>query len=181
MKFVLIRHLAPLVAPGVCYGRLDVPLDPAAASLIGARASDPALRGASRVWSSPASRCMPLAEAIALALNATLTVDPRLQELDFGEWEGKPWDTVARTELDRWAASPLTFAPPGGESGEELIRRVRDFAGDLWQFQKDCVIVSHGGPLKVLAALVQRKPVDLLASAPPMGSLTVLTMSACLI
>jgi alpha-ribazole phosphatase len=178
MKLVLIRHLAPLIAPGVCYGGLDVPLDPAAARQIGARAADPALRGVRHVWTSPASRCRLLAEAIALTLNVAVTVDPRLQELDFGEWEGKPWDTVARTELDRWAASPLTFAPPGGESGEALIRRVREFAGDLWLFQKDCVIVSHGGPLKVLAPLLQRKPVDLLAAAPPMGSVTIVSMSA---
>jgi alpha-ribazole phosphatase len=66
----------------------------------------------------------------------------------------------------------LTFAPPGGESGAELIARIRDFHGDLRRAQQDCVVVSHGGPLKVLRALFVGGPIDLLAPAPALGSVT---------
>ncbi len=169
MRVALIRHPAPSIEPGICYGRLDVGITPGGAERIGALAADPALRGAKRVWSSPARRCRGLAEAIATTLAAPLTIDPRLQELDFGDWEGRPWDAVARAELDRWAAGPLDFAPPGGETGAALIARVHGLHADLCQDWQDCVIVSHGGPLKVLAALLAERPVDLLAAAPPMG------------
>jgi alpha-ribazole phosphatase len=172
MKLALIRHPAPAIAPGICYGRLDVALDPVALTRVGRIASDPALRDLRHVWCSPASRCLLLAEAIALAVPAPLTVDPRLQELDFGDWEGQPWNAVARAELDRWAGSPVTFAPPGGESGAVLIRRVCAFVADLRRDGRDCAIVSHGGPLKVLAALLEAKPADLLAAPPALGSVT---------
>ncbi|MEA2769941.1 MAG: alpha-ribazole phosphatase [Acetobacteraceae bacterium] len=172
MRIALIRHPAPLIASGICYGRLDVAVHPSTDQQL---AADPALAGATRVWTSPARRCRGLAETIAQRWAVPLTVDPRLQELDFGEWEGRPWDAIPRPDLDRWAASPLTFAPPGGESGAALIGRVREFHAALRQDQQDCIVVSHGGPLKLLAALLLATPLNLLAAPPPMGSLTIVT------
>jgi alpha-ribazole phosphatase len=169
MRIVLIRHPRPLIAPGICYGQLDIPVHPEAAETIARIAADPGLKGATRVWSSPAYRCRVLADAIAEALAVPLTIDHRLLELDFGDWEGRPWDTVARADLDRWAAEPVTFAPPGGESGAALIARIRAFEVDLRHDRLDCVVVAHGGPLKALAALLTGKPVDLLAPALPVG------------
>ena len=171
MKVILIRHPAPLIAPGICYGRLDIAADPRAADELCRVALEHPVVGVTRVWSSPARRCRDLADAIALSLAITVTVDPRLQELDFGDWEGKSWDGVARAQLDAWATFPLTFAPPGGESGTMLMMRVNDFYTDLRRDQQNCVVVSHGGPLKVLAALLQGRPVDLLAPAPAIGSI----------
>ena len=117
MKIVLIRHLAPMIPPGICYGRLDVGPDPDRAERATTLLAHPALSGVTRVWTSPSRRCRWLAEAMALALPAALTVDPRLQELDFGDWEGKPWDAIDRATLDRWAeALPDFCSLPGGES-----------------------------------------------------------------
>ncbi len=173
MRIALIRHPTPLVAPGICYGRLDVAVDPSAGEQMARRLlSDPRLRSARRVWTSPAVRCRGLADAIARAWAVPLSVDPRLWELNFGAWEGRAWETIGRADLDRWAASLLTVAPPRGESGAELIARIRDFHADLRCDQRDCVVVSHGGPLKVLQALVLGKPIDLLADALAIGSVT---------
>jgi alpha-ribazole phosphatase len=166
MRIALIRHPRPLVAAGTCYGRLDVPLHPEAAIV-----APPALAGIGRVWSSPARRCRTLADVIAAAVALPLIVDARLLELDFGQWEGRSWDDVPRADLDRWASSPLTFAPPRGESGSALIARVGDFHATLHADGQDCAVVSHGGPLKILSALLDGRPVDLLADAQPIGSL----------
>jgi alpha-ribazole phosphatase len=174
MKVALIRHPAPLIEPGLCYGRLDIPTAPSAQAQIREIAADPRLQGATRVWSSPALRCRGLAEAIAHALSVPLTIDPRLSELDFGAWEGQPWDAISRQDLDRWAASPMTFAPPGGESGAALFARVRDICTDLRQARQDCVVVSHGGPLKLLAPLLQGQSPNLLAAPPALASVTYL-------
>ena len=165
MKVVLVRHPAPLIAPGVCYGRrLDLATVPPGSML-----SDPFLSGAQVVWSSPARRCLGVAGPIAASLGVELRVDHRLQELDFGDWEGQPWSAIPRDDLDRWAADPLAFAPPGGESGAALIARVLSFQADL---SEDCVVVSHGGPLKVLGALLRGQAVDLLTPPPAIGSIT---------
>jgi alpha-ribazole phosphatase len=174
MKVILIRHPEPLVAAGICYGRTDLTVHPSGVEAI-RRLATPLLSGVTHVWTSPARRCLEPANSLAMLLNTQVSIDIRLQELDFGEWEGRPWAEVATGDLDLWAASPLTFAPPGGESGGALLERISDFHASLCLDLRGCVIVSHGGPLKVLNALLARRPVDLLEAAKPLGSVTVVT------
>lgn len=169
MSYALMRHLPTDIAPGLCYGRLDLPpgtggdAGPALAGLAGFAAA--------ALFSSPAQRCLALAEQAAAATGLRVQPDPRLLELDFGAWEGLPWDDVPRAALDEWAADPWGFAPPGGESGAALVARLRSFHAAL---PADAIVVSHGGPLKVLAALIEGRVVDLLAPAQPMGSCRIL-------
>jgi len=164
----LVRHLPTDMPAGHCYGRLDLPPG---------QAGDPeavqaALTGfpGVRLLSSPARRCRALAEALGAALRLPLSFDARLLELDFGGWEGLAWEAVPRAALDAWAADPWGFAPPGGESGAALVARVRGLADGL---TGGTIVVAHGGPLKVLAALLEGRAVDLLAPAQPMGSVRV--------
>jgi len=160
-RVALLRHPTPHIAPGLIYGRMDVPLADSATTetqrLIDALAG---WQGAT-VWSSPRGRCRIPAEAIARALQCPPPrLDARLRELDFGDWEGRLWPTIDRAALDAWAAAPADFAPPGGEHGASLIARVSAF----WHALPDGshIVVTHGGPLKVLAALARGLAVDLL-------------------
>jgi alpha-ribazole phosphatase len=175
MRVILIRHPAPLTEPGICYGRLDVPLHPAAFADVIRIARDPALLGIHHVWSSPATRCRTVADAIGV--HTAPRIDARLQELDFGDWEGRLWDTIEKSEFDRWGSAPVSFAPPRGESGAAITARLRAFYLDLTRDGHDCVVVSHGGPLKILAALLEKRPVDLLETSPPLGSIRTITVN----
>ena len=170
MKIVLIRHPEPLIAPGVCYGRLDLALNPVGLEKASMIAGDPSLADVTRIWTSPSQRCQIVADILSDTLQIVPQVDSRLQEFDFGEWEKKPWDEVPRLALDKWAADPVAFHAPGGETGQALIDRVTAFHRDLVEANEDCAVVSHGGPLKVLTALLRDEPLDLLAPAQPLGS-----------
>lgn len=170
MQIVLVRHPPADIAPGICYGRLDLALrDPAAVTPITDRLAELPI---ARIWTSPARRCRALADALGERCGLAPAIDARLHELDFGAWEGLPWDDVPRAALDAWAASPLTFAPPGGETGGALLERVGAFCDAVRRAGVDGVVVSHGGPLKVLAALLRGLAPDLLAPAPELGSVT---------
>jgi alpha-ribazole phosphatase len=160
---VLVRH-PPVSGAGRCYGRTDLPLaDPADAARLAARL----LPLGGTIWTSPLRRCRDVATALG-----PHHVDPRLQELDFGVWENRLWDDVPRAALDAWAADPWGFSPPGGESGAALVARVTAFHAALPP--SGHVVITHGGPLKVLAALLHGRPVDLLAPAPPLGSVDII-------
>ncbi len=172
VRIALVRHPRSLVAPGVCYGRLDLALRPEGVAEVGRIAEGLAGFGASMVWSSPARRCMAVAEALGL----TVGYDARLLELDFGDWEGMAWDGVDRAALDVWAVSPTEFAPPGGESGEALVARVRSFHAMMREAGEDCVVVSHGGPLKVLRALLRGEAIDLFAAPLALGQVEIVTV-----
>lgn len=139
----LVRHPPPMVAPGVCYGRLDVPasdIDAAADRLRGL------LPEGLPVWSSPLRRCRALAEC----LHPAPRLDARLQEMDFGAWEGQRWDRIERAALDAWAADVVGFAPPGGESGAAVQARALAWVADCGD--GEAVVVTHGGVIRVLLA-----------------------------
>ena len=150
----LIRHGPPRDAAGLCYGRLDV-----AADLPRPLARLPR----ATIWSSPAIRCRGLAEALGRPHRVRPRIDHRLQELDFGAWEGLAWDTLDRDRITAWARAPLGRSGPGSESAAALIARCRRFARELAGRPGHHVVVSHGGPLVVLQALLERRPVRLFA------------------
>lgn len=151
MRLFLIRHPAPDVAIGTCYGRSDLPLagDPAPV----AEALRPLLPADALLFSSPLARCRRLAEL----LHPAPRFDERLLELDFGAWEMQSWDAIDRAALDAWAADPLHFRPPGGEAVADLRARVRDFLDDLVE---DTVLVAHAGVMKLCAAELAGVPAD---------------------
>lgn len=153
MRLFLIRHPAPQIAPGTCYGRSDLALagDAAAAAARIAPRLPPGLP----LYTSPLQRCRRLADA----LHPRPCSDPRLQEMHFGAWELKPWRDIQREALDGWAADPLGYAPPGGESVAALQRRVHEFVAEIAaQGIAEATLVTHAGVIKVLAGLERRLP-----------------------
>lgn len=143
MRLYLIRHPRPLVAPGLCYGRLDVEAENPAAVATRLQACLPA---GVPVWSSPLRRCLELAQA----LHPAPKVDERLAEIDFGDWEGRAWDEIPRAEIDAWAADVAGYTPPGGESPRQLQARVLDFVASL--AVDEAVVVTHAGVMRTLLA-----------------------------
>ena len=121
----LVRHAQPLVAPGVCYGRLDLPAD-AAATAASAQALAAALPASVRLaHHSPLQRCEQLAQALqALRPGLALKPEARLQELDFGTWEGCAWDAIGRAPVHAWTADFAHHRPGGGESLAHMLGRV---------------------------------------------------------
>lgn len=147
MELYLIRHPKTAAPDGVCYGQSDWPLaeDPAEV----AYRLQPTLPASFHLYSSPSERAAILARQLGRP-----SFDDRLLEIDFGKWEGVPFETIDQQLLERWAANPFGFQPPGGESAAEMAVRVLEW----WQETRErrlasdaLVVISHGGPLKVLA------------------------------
>ena len=160
MELVLIRHTPVAAGPGLCYGRLDLPLAASATTDIAFVLAQ--LPEMAAVVSSPASRCLRLAEAIARRDGCALAVEPDLRELDFGAWEGLRWDAIDRRQSDPWAEDPWNRAPPGGEREAELWARV-----EAWWVRwrpppaaGRVAVVAHGGPLRLLRCLLDGAPLE---------------------
>ena len=170
LSIALVRHPAVARAAGRCYGRLDLPLADLASIAPIVTALAP-MRGAT-IHSSPLARCRLVAETLAASwAQAPPIADARLMEMDFGAWEGRLWDDIPRPDLDRWAADLAGFAAPGGETGATLVTRVTAFWHTLTDQPGPHVVVTHGGPLKVLLALAENQPVDLARPTLPVGGI----------
>lgn len=139
----LVRHPRPRVEAGICYGQLDLVAENVEAA---ADALRPRLSSGLPVWSSPLQRCRHLAEA----LHPSPRLDVRLAEINFGDWEGRPWDAIPRQQIDAWASDVAHFVPPGGESPFMLQQRALDFVAGL--AVPEAVLVTHAGVIRVLLA-----------------------------
>lgn len=154
-RLYLLRHPAVAAVPGTCYGRSDVALaaDPAvAAASLRAQLPEDLL-----IVSSPSSRCLRLAQTLG-----PTEIDARLMEIDFGEWEMRHYDLIDRSLIDAWAAEPLHFRPPGGETAAEMAMRATT-AAQHWIRQAKAqalLIVSHGGPLRAIAGHFRQQAPD---------------------
>ena len=144
-RIYLIRHPRPAVAAGICYGRSDLDLAEDERACAGGLL--PLLPEGIALYASPLSRCRRLAEQ----LHPAPRYDPRLLEMDFGEWEMQPWKSIARATFDAWAADPLGYVPPGGESVGAMRARVAAFLAER-AAEASIALVVHAGVMKVCLA-----------------------------
>lgn len=151
----LLRH-APVDAPaGLCYGRTDLSCAAQATQAVAAQIA-PLLPVGIAIHSSPLQRCTALARAIADQRPALLPamIDPRLAEMDFGAWEGQPWDRIARADFDAWMTDFAdTRAGTHGESTRLFMARVGE-AWDAWRAsRRDALWVTHAGVMRAVTLL----------------------------
>jgi probable phosphoglycerate mutase len=76
--------------------------------------------------------------------------EPRLVEIAFGEWEGLTYLDVLkrdRSVVDQREGDKWLFRPPGGETYEEVARRVGEWYAAL---DGDTVVTAHGGTARAL-------------------------------
>lgn len=155
MKLWLVRHAKPLLAAGVCYGRLDVAAD-ADATAQCARALAGRLPEGTRVVSSPLQRCELLAHTLyGLRPDLAYKTDPRLQEMDFGLWEGQAWQAIARAELEAWTGDFAHYATGRhGESVNQFMARV-GAVFDALQTRPDTLWITHAGVIRAVELIAR--------------------------
>ena len=81
--------------------------------------------------------------------------DARLVEVSFGDWQGQTFEELeavlpgvtAERSRDKW-----NFVPPGGESYQMLLERVRPW---LFERRRKTVCVTHGGVLRAMFRLIE--------------------------
>jgi probable phosphomutase (TIGR03848 family) len=156
---ILLRHgRTASNADGTLAGHRPVPLDDA--GQVQAKAAGERLAGVplAAVVTSPLPRCR---ETLALALpDATPSVDERLIECGYGDWEGQPLRKLAKDPLWKVVQQhPAAATFPGGEPMASMSARavaaVRDWdarvtaehgPGALW------LACSHGDVIKAIVA-----------------------------
>lgn len=151
MLITAIRHTTPAGISEVCYGCTDVPLaESFAAEAMRVKITLGQINPHA-VFSSPANRCQKLARY----LGYHPTIDPRLAELDMGDWEMLPWEKIDRQELDAWARDLKDYRLPGGESFALLLDRLRAFLHETFSHlnERHILLFTHAGIIRALRYL----------------------------
>lgn len=151
---------------GRIYGSLDVPLSPGGRRQSERLAEALASLGIDEVVSSGLQRTEDTAAHLRARLGTVRRDDPELRELDRGSWAGLSQDELERREPGAWASwfgAPAASRPPGGESLEDLLRRVEP---RLEHWVRECpggslAIVTHGWVVRVLVCRALGAGLDL--------------------
>jgi alpha-ribazole phosphatase len=155
MKLWLVRHAAVQGAAGRCYGRSDLAADTEATEQA-AHAVAAALPPHVAVFTSPLSRCQVLAHAIRRHRpDLAPQTDARLAEMDFGTWEGRPWDEIGASALDAWVHDFWRHPPGGGESTRDVFERVTRALEDARRQASDVAWITHAGVIRTVALLAR--------------------------
>ncbi len=155
MTLWLVRHAQPLIEKGICYGQLDIPADANATRACAEQLFSVLPRSIS-VITSTLQRCELLAPVlIGLQPDLTYKTDPRLQEMNFGQWEGRPWADIPQAELQAWTDDFANY--PAGQTGESVTQfMVRVAAAfDALDPTKDTLWVTHAGVIRAATLIAQ--------------------------
>ncbi|MEO8802557.1 MAG: alpha-ribazole phosphatase family protein [Rudaea sp.] len=156
MNLILVRHGEVDAPAGLCLGQTDAPLSAAgfgAVQQLAATWSGPAPRF---VFSSDLKRAQQSAAIFAAHFAVEPLADARLREVNLGDWDGKRWDEVVRSDAARyehWTNNWVIQEAPNGESFSDVIRRTGAWLSSLLgsTSDDDCVLaVAHAGSIRAL-------------------------------
>ena len=151
----LLRHAQPLIKKGICYGQLDVPADLAATKTC-AKEIAKVLPKRINVVTSPLQRCELLIQVlIGLEPDLIRKNDKKLQEMHFGQWEGRAWADIPEAELTAWTDDFEHYrAGRTGESVAQFMARVAAAIDEL-DAAKDTHWVTHAGVIRAATLIAQ--------------------------
>ncbi|WP_428814770.1 bifunctional RNase H/acid phosphatase [Streptomyces albus subsp. chlorinus] len=169
--FVLLRHGETALTPEKRFsgsGGGDPALSPAGRRQAAAVAEALAARGTVQaVVASPLRRCQETAAAVAGRLGLDVRTEEGLRETDFGAWEGLTFAEVRERhpeDLETWLGSTSARPTGGGESFEEVTRRVVRARDRLLTRHagRTLLVVTHVTPIKTLVRLALGAPPEAL-------------------
>ena len=122
----------------------------------------------SQIYTSPLQRCSNFADALAIKLNQSKSVNTDLQEMHFGDWEGistaKIYEEQPELLANFWQY-PTRFHAPNGESlqhfQQRVLRGIEQICLDMHAKRiTRSLLVTHGGVIKLLKCIALNRPLD---------------------
>jgi phosphoserine phosphatase len=148
-KIILTRHgHVEGITPARFRGRLDLKLTALGHRQIAAtsRRINAAWRIAA-IYTSPMSRCVITAQAIAASSGLTPSALPGLNDIDYGEWQGLTREEAEARWPDAvasWYRAPQLVRPEGGETLQDVLARAASMLRDVVARHRDDTIVLVG-------------------------------------
>lgn len=158
VRHLVARHLPTLAnISRICQGWEDSPLvEKEHLALI--LAEDIANRGLAieQIITSDLGRAHETARLLAVALHVRcVKTDPRIREMHYGFFENKSYDVIPQYQPELFNQHGFfkhNQKLRGGESIDDLRRRVRELVLELKESEVPSLIVAHGGSIRMMFA-----------------------------
>ena len=125
MIMYIWRHPKPIEAKGLCIGQTDIAVDVRKIKRLANK-----IERFVRLHQLPKVILVsPLRRSLAVGQileerGFQYYIVPELAEIDFGIWEGRSWEQIAKQDIDDWCNDFAHFAPTDGESLYQLFIRI---------------------------------------------------------
>lgn len=140
-------------------GSIDPPLNATGLDQARELAELVAGEGIRALYASDMLRARQTAEIVGRRLGLEARIEPRVRECDWGSWEGRLVEEIAREEPEHWQAwleAGESFRFPGGESLTEHTQRTVAALDEVARGELPALVICHGGTIRV--ALASRDP-----------------------
>lgn len=153
-EIFLVRHGQP-VLQNALLGSTDSPLSELGWSQL--EASAKSLPDVDAIVASPLSRCAAFAQQHAADCELELLIDGSWKECDFGEWDGKTYQSLYQShpsQVEAFFTSPDKNTPPRGEMLMDFCARVEAALNKLLEQYKGqkVALYTHAGVIRTLVA-----------------------------
>lgn len=133
-----------------------------------------------KVFTSPLKRCMQTADILLEGSNAEEKILDELKEINMGEWENETINYIKanfREMYEKRGSNIDVFIPPGGESFEQLQKRVIPaFEYIALNTTGNTLIISHAGVIRVILSKLLNFPLkDIFKISQPYGCINQLS------
>ena len=166
-KILLVRHgHVEGIRPERFRGRADLPLTERGKKE--ARAVAERIAAGWRpagLYTSPLSRCVETAEAIAKACNLPPQVMNDLIDIDYGDWQSRSYAELEQTDpklYSGWFSTPHLVRFPDGESLQDVVLRAADALRFVLQRhpEETVILVAHDNLNRALLIQLLDQPLS---------------------
>ena len=160
MNIFFLRHTSLNVEPDVFYGQTDLDVSNTfeeEVKIIKKKINKLITKDYKvKVYSSPLQRCRKLSQKIS----DNVILDPRIMELNLGDWEMKPKQSIPKELVENWEKDMMNFIIPNGESNSDFLKRLKNFTDEICMYEKDVLIVAHAGSINGMISNLIKEPFD---------------------
>ena len=158
MLMILVRSGLAAQSEGLCIGQTDLMLSPTGTAQIQSLRSRCEGPLPDAIYASDLKRARASADLFGDAMDMETVCDKRLRELDFGQWESRPWATLPQmggAAFVRWTEDFVHQRPPGGERFLDLASRAQDWFRQMAKMHPPGAVLAvftHAGVIRALLA-----------------------------
>lgn len=164
-RLILIRHgQTDWNAESRWQGQADVPLNSLGLEQAQRLANELAGAGIQVIYTSDMQRALQTVEPLARLTGLPVSIDPRLREINVGDWQGLLVSDIAARYGElfyRRQTDPAAFAPPGGETLKQVQSRAYLVLDEILERHphETVAIVGHGFVIALLRLRLENRPV----------------------
>ena len=132
-----------------------------------------------KVYCSDLKRAYKTGCVVAEEFGIEITKDKRLREINGGEWEGEPFDSLGqRSDYKIWLSDIGNVKCPGGEAVKDLQIRFKEALCEIAEENKGktVAVATHATPIRAMMSYIKSGGAEMMKDIPWVSNASLTTL-----